>query len=60
MKNQKIYSSVQASKFSNNTINKFISQLKTGAYLCECMDERRMFDETSLHEKEEFYSNLNM
>ena len=45
-------------QFSN--INKFILLLRTGLYPYEYMDEWKKFNETSLREKEEFYSNLNM
>ena len=34
--------------------------LKKGVYCYEYMDEWEKFNETSLPEKEEFYSNLNM
>ena len=47
-------------KFSNNDINKFILLLTKGVYPSEYMDERKKFNETSLPEKEEFYSNLYM
>ena len=47
-------------KFSNNDTNKFILLLSKGAYPYENMDEREKFNKTSLAEKEEFYSNLNM
>ena len=49
-----------AFKFSNNNINKFFLLLKKGVYLYECMDEWEKFNKTSLPEKEEFCSNLNM
>ena len=48
-------------QFSN--INKFILLLRTSIvviYPYEYMDEWKKFNETSLREKEEFYSNLNM
>ena len=34
--------------------------IKKDVYPYECMDEREKFNETTLPEKEEFYSNLNM
>ena len=34
--------------------------LRKGVYLYEYMDDWEKFDETTLPEKEEFYSNLNM
>ena len=33
---------------------------RKGASLYECMDEWEMFNDTTLSEKEEFYSSLNM
>ena len=45
---------------SNNDINKFILSLKKGVYSCQYMDDWEKFNETSLSEKEELYSNLNM
>ena len=47
-------------KFSNNGINKFILLLRKGVYPYEYMDDWEKFNETTLPEKEEFYSNLNM
>ena len=47
-------------KFSNDDINKFILLLRTGVYPYEYMDDWEKFNETTLPEKEEFYSNLNM
>ena len=47
-------------KFSNNDINQFILLLKKGVYPYEYMDDWEKFNETTLPEKEEFYSNLNM
>ena len=47
-------------KFSNNDINKSILLLRQGVYPYEYMDEWEKFRETSLPQKEEFYSNLNM
>ena len=47
-------------KFSNLYINKFILLLRKGTYPYEYMDDWERFDETTLPEKEEFYSNLNM
>ena len=49
-----------AFKFSNNDINKFILLLRKGVYPYEYMDDWEKFNETTLPEKEEFYSNLNM
>ena len=47
-------------KFSDNDINKFILLLRKGVYPYEYMDDWEKFNETTLPEKEEFYSNLNM
>ena len=47
-------------KFSNNDINKFILLLRKGVNPYKYMNECEKFNETSLPEKEEFYSNLNM
>ena len=47
-------------KFSNTDINKFILLLRKGVYPDEYMDEWEKFSETSLPEKKEFYSKLNM
>ena len=46
-------------KFSNNDINKFILLLRKGVYPYKYMDDWEKFNETTLLEKEEFYSNLN-
>ena len=47
-------------KFSNNDINKFVLLLRKGVYPSKFMDEWEKFNEISLPEKAEFYSNLNM
>ena len=47
-------------KFSNNDINKFIFLSRKGVYPYEYMDDWEKFNETTLTEKETFYSNLNM
>ena len=46
--------------FCNVDINKFILLLRKGVYPYEYMDSWERFDETSLPNKEVFYSNLNM
>ena len=46
--------------FSNNDINKSILLLRKDVYHYEYMDDREKFNETTLPEKEEFYSTLNM
>ena len=46
------------SEFSNNDINKFILLLRKGVSPYEYTDEREKFNETSLLEKQEFYSIL--
>ena len=47
-------------EFSNNDINKFILLLRKGVYPYEYMDESEKFNETTVPEKEEFRSNLNI
>ena len=48
-------------KFSDNNISKFILLLRKVAYPYEYMlDDWGKFNETTLPEKEKFYSNLNM
>ena len=47
-------------KFSDNDINIFILLLRKGVYPYEYMDEWEKFNGTTLLEKEEFYSKLNM
>ena len=47
-------------KFCNGNLNKFILLLRKGVYPYEYMDNWERFDETSLPNKESFYSNLNM
>ena len=47
-------------QFSNNDIIKFILLLRKSVYPYEYMDEWEKFNETTLSEKEEIYSNLNM
>ena len=46
--------------FCNGDLNKFILLLRKGVYPYEYMDNWERFDETSLPDKESFYSNLNM
>ena len=47
-------------KFCDKDINKFILLLRKGVYPYEYMDNWERFNETSLPNKEAFYSNLNM
>ena len=47
-------------EFCNGDLNKFILLLRKGVYPYEYMDSWQRFDETSLPDKEAFYSNLNM
>ena len=47
-------------KFSDNDISKFILLLRKGVCPYEYMDDWEKFNKTTLPEKEEFYSNLNM
>ena len=46
--------------FCNNNLNKFILLLRKGVYSYEYMDSWERFNETSLPNKKDFYSNLNM
>ena len=46
--------------FCDNDLNKFILLLRKGVYPYEYMDSWERFNETSLPNKEDFYSNLNM
>ena len=45
-------------EFCNGNLNRFILLLRKGAYPYECMDSWQRSDETSLPDKEAFYSNL--
>ena len=47
-------------EFCNKDLNKFILWLRKGAYPYEYMHNWERFNETSLPNKESFYSNLNM
>ena len=47
-------------KFSDNDIKKFILLLRKGVYPDEYMNKWKKFNETTLPENEQFYSNLNM
>ena len=47
-------------EFCNGDLNKFILLLRKGVYSYEYMDNWERFDETSLPDKESFYSSLNM
>ena len=51
---------VNTFKFSNHDINKLILVLQKGVYSYECMGDKEKFSETSLSDKENFYSNVNM
>ena len=46
--------------FCDNDLNKFILLLRKGVYPYKYMDNWERFDETSLPDKESFYSSLNM
>ena len=47
-------------EFCNGNLNKFILLLRKGVYPYEYMDNWERFNETSLSNKESFYSSLNM
>ena len=47
-------------KFSNNDVNKFFLLFRKDVYPYKYMNEWKKSNETSLPEKEEIYSNLNM
>ena len=47
-------------EFCNKYINRFILLLRKGIYPYEYIDSWERFDETSLPDKEAFYSSLNM
>ena len=47
-------------EFGNKNLSKFILLLRKGVYPYEYMDNWERFDETSLRNKESFYSNLSM
>ena len=47
-------------QFFNNDIQKTILLSRKGVYPHECMDGWENFNETSLPEKDKFYSNINM
>ena len=47
-------------EFCDRDINKLILLLRKGVYPYEYMDSWKKFNETSLPNKEDFYSNLNM
>ena len=49
-----------AYKFCNNDKNKFILLLRKSVYPYEYVNDWKIFSETSLPEKEDFYSYLNM
>ena len=48
------------SKFSNNDNNKFVLLLWKGVYRYEYVDDWEKYNETSLPEKDDIYSDVNM
>ena len=51
---------VSTYEFCNKNLNKFILLLRKGVYSYEYIDNCKRFNETSLPNKDSFYSNLNM
>ena len=51
---------VSTYEFCNKNLNKFVLLLRKGVYPYEYMDNWKRFNETSLPNKESFYSNLKM
>ena len=51
---------VNTYKFSNHNSNKFILLLRKGLYPYEYMDDWEKYNETSIPEKDDFYSHLSM
>ena len=47
-------------KFCNDDLSKFVLLLRKGVYPYEYIDSRERFDETSLSDKKDFYSELNL
>ena len=47
-------------EFCNGDLNKFVLLLRKDVYPYEYMDSWQRFDETSLSDEEDFYSNINM
>ena len=47
-------------KFCNHVIHKFILLLQKGICPCKYINDWEIFNKTSLPEKEDFYSNLNV
>ena len=59
-KNYEIEKFASTYKFCNNDLNKFVMLLRKGVYPYEYMDGWDKFNETSIPNKESFYSNLTM
>lgn len=47
-------------EFYNEDINRFCLMLRKGVYPFGCMGDWKKFDETSLPDKDDIHSNLNM
>ena len=57
---EKIKEQFDTFKFFNHNNNKFILLLQKGVYPYKYINDWEKFNETSLPEKEDFYSHLNM
>ena len=58
--NESIRNFPNTNQFCNGDLNKFVLLLKTGVYPYEYMDSQETFNETSLSDKQHFYSKLNL
>ena len=58
--NESIRNFPNTNQFCNGDLNKFVLLLKKGVYPYEYMDSQETFNETSLSDKQDFYSKLNL